>query len=65
MSCVPVTPAMAQLLEQLKAGHGIEELRHTAEWAQARAWGWVIESGELTGTGWSHADELAGGIVTE
>lgn len=56
---------MAQLLEQLKAGHGIEELRHTAEWAQARAWGWVIESGELTGTGWSHADELAGGIVTE
>lgn len=43
----------------------LEELRTTPEWKQARAWGWVMESGELTGTGLAHARELPRGIVSE
>ena len=38
-------------------------LRRTPEWLQARAWGWVLESGELTGTGARHAGPLADGIL--
>jgi hypothetical protein len=32
---------------------------------QARAWGWVMESGELTGTVLAHVRELPRGIVSE
>jgi hypothetical protein len=38
-------------------------LRRTPEWIQARAWGWVMESGELTGTGSRHAGEIGNGIL--
>jgi len=31
-------------------------LRRTPEWIQARTCGWVMESGELTGTGSRHAE---------
>ena len=67
MSCTPVTPAMRQLLETLAnwPDVDVEELRQRPEWGQARVWGWVMESGELTGTGLAHVKELPGGIVIE
>ena len=34
-----------------------------AEWDQARAWGWVMATGQLTGFGARHAGELPRGIV--
>jgi hypothetical protein len=38
-------------------------LRRTFEWIQAVTWGWVIQSGELTGTGIRHAGEIPTGIL--
>jgi hypothetical protein len=38
-------------------------LRRTPGWVQARAWGWVMQSGELTGTGNRHAGEILTGIL--
>ena len=35
------------------------------EWERARTWGWVMESGELTGTGWAHIRELPRGILID
>jgi hypothetical protein len=60
MSCTPVTPAMRQLLEACADSPKVDtnELRPKPEWGQARAWGWVMESGELTGTGWGHVKKL-------
>jgi len=59
MSCVPITPEMSYLLEACRgwpvAGHVLDELKGMPEWDQARAWGWIMESGELTGTGSRHA----------
>jgi hypothetical protein len=34
----------------------IGRLRQLPEWSQARRWGWIMESGELTGSGWAHAN---------
>ncbi len=67
MSCTSITPAMRQLLEALAAWPDvdIEDLRRRPEWTQARAWGWVMESGELTGAGLRHVRELPRGIVSE
>lgn len=68
VSCTPITPRMAALLERLIGWPDInlEELRSHPDWSEVVAWGWVIgSSGELTGTGLRHARELAGGIVTE
>jgi hypothetical protein len=67
MSCTPVMPAMLELLEALQSWPDVdtEDLRQRPEWEQARAWGWVMESGELTGTGLAHVHELSGGIVVE
>lgn len=67
MSCTPVTATMRRLLEDLTAWPyvDIEDLRRRAEWAEARAWGWVMESGELTGTGLAHRQELPRGIVSD
>lgn len=42
-----------------------EDLRLRPEWAQARAWGWVMASGELTGLGYAHVHDLPRGIVSE
>lgn len=56
---------MRQLLETLTSEVDTEDLRRRPEWAQARAWGWVMESGELTGTGLGHVRDLPGGIVIE
>jgi hypothetical protein len=67
MSCVPVRPAMRQLLEALTAWPDVDvdDLRRRPEWVKARAWGWVMESGELTGTGLAHVRQLPPGIVAE
>ena len=67
MSCTPVTPAMRQLLKQLAdyPNVDIEPLQCLREWEQARSWGWVMTSGELTGTGLGHVKELPGGIVSQ
>ena len=67
MSCIPLTDAMADLLERLAAWPNVDtaELRGRSEWDQARAWGWVMESGELTGQGMRHRHELPGGLVRD
>ena len=67
MGCTPVTPAMRELLEALSAWPdvNVDGLRERPEWEQARAWGWVMESGELTGSGLRHVSPNPGGIVTD
>ena len=67
MSCTPLSPGMAELLQVLLGWPNVEleELRRRPEWDQARAWGWAMESGELTGTGLAHAHDLPRGIVSE
>jgi len=58
---------MRQILEALTTWPDVDsdELRRRPEWDQARAWGWVVESGELTGTGLAHAGELPDGLVRD
>jgi hypothetical protein len=59
---------MQWLLAALRSwpvGHDLlEELRAMPEWQQARVWGWVMESGELSGSGWRHAGPLPDGILS-
>ena len=67
MSCVPITPEMSFLLGALR-GYLVstdvqEQLRAMPEWQQAREWGWIMRSGELTGTGHRHAGEQPRGIL--
>jgi hypothetical protein len=54
MSCVDVTPEMAAMLEALANDEPPDQYRDTPEWKNARAWGWVMESGGLTGVGSRH-----------
>ena len=63
LSCVEVTPAMAAMLEALANDEPPAPYRDTSQWKDARAWGWIMESGELTDTGARHAGELPRGIV--
>jgi hypothetical protein len=67
MSCVDLTPEMESLITALRAwpvSSGLlEQIRAMPEWEEARAWGWVIESGELTGTGHRHAGDQPRGIL--
>lgn len=67
MGSVTVSPAMRQLLEELRRWPDVdlESLRAHPEWALARAWGWVMESGELTGSGFAASGQLPGGLVTD
>lgn len=67
MSCLEITPAMADLLARLEdwPNVDIDNLQGRPEWAQARAWGWIMESGELTGQGMAHRHELPKGIVSD
>ena len=67
MSCTLITDAMADLLDRLAAWPDVDiaELRERSEWEQARSWGWIMESGELTGQGMRHRHELPGGIVRD
>ena len=66
MSRTPITAAMRRLLDALAAWPDVdtEALRRCSEWAQASAWGWVMESGELTGIALAHVKELPGGILS-
>lgn len=43
----------------------VHRLRALPEWQDARSWGWVMESGELTGTGLRHAGEIPKGILPD
>jgi hypothetical protein len=56
---------MRSLLDALRSWPevNVDAWRETPEWADARRWGWVMESGELTGTGLGHVKELPGGLV--
>lgn len=56
---------MVVLLEALRSWPDVEveSLRERPEWAEARAWGWIMESGELTGTGLAHAGDVPGGLI--
>jgi len=59
MACVPVSSEMSYLLDALRswpfAPDVLGQLRAMPEWEQARSWGWVMESEELTCTGLRHA----------
>lgn len=58
---------MRELLEALTTWPEVDtdDLRRRPAWDQARAWGWIMESGALTGTGLAHARELPQGIISE
>ena len=60
MGSVPVSPAMRELLEELRRWPDVdlEALRARPEWEVARRWGLVMAHGELTGTGLAHLGEL-------
>jgi hypothetical protein len=51
------------MLEALANDEPPDQFRDTPEWKDARAWGWVMESGELTGTGHRHAGKQPRGIL--
>ena len=60
MAYIEISDRMTILLKCLTLSLPEEDmvhLRRTPEWIQARAWGWVMESGELTGTGHRHAHD--------
>jgi hypothetical protein len=58
---------MLHLLEVLRGWPDIDadELSQQPEWAQAQAWGWIMRTGELTGSGLRHVHDLPGGIIVE
>jgi hypothetical protein len=54
MACIEISDRMAILLKCLTLSlpeDDLVHLRRTPEWIQARASGWVTESGELVGKG--------------
>jgi hypothetical protein len=66
MSCVEISRDMATLLVALRSWpHAdLETLRTMPEWKLAQDWGWIAESGELTGAGARHAGfEIRPGVV--
>ncbi len=67
MSCVPITPQMSYLLEACRSWpispEVLDQIQAMPEWEEARAWGWIMRTGELTGTGARHAGGLSKGIV--
>jgi hypothetical protein len=69
MSCVEITPEMRRLLDACRnyplGPEVLEQVRATPEWEQARKWGWVMETGELTGMGANHAGIRHRGILND
>ena len=67
MSCVPITPEMAYLLEACRSWPTspeiLDQLQGMSEWEEARAWGWIMQTGRLTGMGASHAGKSPRGIL--
>lgn len=64
---MPVTASMLELLAALQDWPEVEtgELRGRPEWDQALAWGWIMDSGELTGSGSRHLHDPPAGLVDE
>jgi hypothetical protein len=67
MSCVPITPEMSYLLETCHSWpvspEVLDHLQAMPEWEEARSWGWIMRTGELTGTGHRHAGGQPRGIL--
>lgn len=67
VSCVPITPEMAHLLEACRSWplspEVLNQLQGMPEWEEARAWGWIMRTGRLTGTGSRHAGIIPKGKV--
>ena len=67
MNCVPVTPEMSYLLEACQSWpltpEELQRLQATPEWDEARTWGWIMQTGRLTGMGAGHAGELPRGML--
>jgi len=42
----------------------LEQLQGMPEWDEAQKWGWIMQTGRLTGMGASHAGELPKGQST-
>ncbi len=66
MAYIEMSDRMTLLLKCLSLSLPDEDMvlfRRTPEWIQARTWGWVMKSGELTGTGSRHAGEIPTGIL--
>ena len=64
MSCVQSTPAMAEMLEALANHEPTDQFRGTHEWENARAWGWIVDSGELTEAGHEHTGGRGDSVVS-
>ena len=65
MSFVAISRDMATLLVALRSWPNVtfDELRAMPEWHQARQRGWILDSGELSVSGWRHAGgEIPTGI---
>lgn len=69
MSCVPIPERHQQILDLLRNGPQYQtDLEATAGTdlagpiAELRGWGWVFGDLELSGVGWYHAGQPAGGI---
>ena len=58
---------MAELLTTLLDWPDVDSgpCRVISEWDEARRWGWIMESGELTGSGLAHARSLPTGILAD
>jgi hypothetical protein len=54
---------MKAMFKALRRGDPPDDVPEPGAWAVARAWGWVLESGELTGMGANHAGPLCRGIL--
>ena len=69
MSCVPITPEMACLLEACRSwplsSEAFDQLQAMPEWDEAQAWGLIMQTGRLTGTGSRHTGDLPKGIVLD
>jgi hypothetical protein len=67
MSCVPITPEMFSLLETCRSWpvspEVLDRLGAMPEWEEAQAFGWIMRTGELTGTGHRHAGDIPRGIL--
>jgi len=48
MTCVPITPEMAYLLEACRtwplSPEVFDQLQGMPQWEQARAWGWIMQT---------------------
>lgn len=60
MSCVAVSVEMAELLEAMLSSPVTPEVldywRDSEPWLTAIEWGWLMPTGQLTGSGARHAD---------